>query len=472
MTATGRGPSNGAVIENRTFAEMEVGDTASITHTVTQQDIELFAFVSGDVNPAHLDPAYASTTLFRHIIAHGMISAGLISAVLGTKLPGPGTIYIAQSLSFRRPVSVGDTITATVTVTEKREIKQDVVLDCRCVNQRGQEVVTGRADVRAPVEKVRRPVAELPEVRVARHERYKELLARAADGVPVRTAVVYPCSAAALRAMTQARAAALIEPILIGPATVIEQVACESEIDISGLRIVDSANPRSAAEQAMALAVAGELEMLVQGSLGSDDLLAAVAASALRTARRLSHVYLLDVPGHPRLLLLTDAMVTVSPDLEAKRGIIQNAIDLARAAGIETPRVAVLSASETIDTKLASTTDAAVLSKMADRGQITGGLVDGPLTFDQAVSPQAAAGEGIASEVAGRADILVAPDLETGNLLAGQLTSLAGADAAGVVLGARVPIVLTSSGEGERVRLASFAVAVLQARARRKPASG
>ena len=252
----------------------------------------------------------------------------------------------------------------------------------------------------------------------------------------------------------------------------IEHVARESEIDVGGLRIVDTADSQAAAEQAMALALAGDVEMLVQGSLGSDELLAAVAASALRTARRLSHVYLLDVPGHPRLLLLTDAVVTVSPDLEAKRGIIQNAIDLARAAGIELPRVAVLSASETIDTKLASTTDAAVLPKMADRGQITGGLVDGPLTFDQAVSPQAAAGEGIASEVAGRADILVAPDLETGNVLARQLTSLAGADAAGVVLGARVPNVLTSGGGGERVSLASFALAVVQARARRKPASG
>jgi phosphotransacetylase/acyl dehydratase len=455
------------MIENRTFDELAVGDNACVSRTVTQQDIELFAVISGDVNPAHLDPAYAETDMFHRVIAHGMLGAGLVSTVLGTKLPGAGTIYLGQELRFRHPVDIGDTITATATVTEKRPEKRIVLLDCRCTNQAGKDVITGTAEVIAPSEKVRRPRVELPDVQLSRHERFRALLARAAGHPPVPTAVAYPCDALSLGGVAGAAQAGLIAPILVGPATKIRAVALAAGIDIAPFRLVDVPAIGAAAAQAIALVRNGEARMLMKGSLHTDALMHEVVLrdSGLRTDRRLSQVYLMDVPSYPRPLMVTDAAINISPDVEAKRDIIQNAIDLAHVMGIDKPRVALLSAVETVNPKLRSTMEAAALCKMADRGQITGGVLDGPLAFDNAVSPQAAAEKGIISPVAGQADILVVPDLEAGNMLAKQLTFLAGADAAGVVLGARVPIILTSRADGPRTRMASCAVAVLLAHA-------
>jgi len=452
------------MIENRVFDEIAVGETASVTRTVRQEDIDLFAVVSGDVNPTHLDPAYATTDLFHHVIIHGMWGAGLISSVLGTQLPGPGTIYLGQGLRFHRHVGIGDTITATVTVTEKRADKGDLLLDCRCINQDGLTVITGTAEVKAPTAKVRRPRIELPDVRLSRHERFRTLLARTA-GRRVTAAVAYPCDEATLGAALDAAAAGLIAPILVGPEATIRATAGAAGLDIAACRIVPAADAVEAAARAVALVRAGEAALLMKGALHTDVLMHAVAATetGLRTARRLSHIYLMDVPAYPRPLLITDAAINISPSLEEKRDIVQNAIDLAHVMGITMPRVAILSAVETINPKLRSTLDAASLCKMADRGQITGGLVDGPLAFDNAVSMAAAREKGIVSTVAGRADILVVPDLEAGNMLAKQLTFLAGADAAGVVLGARVPIILTSRADSERTRIASCAVAVLLA---------
>ncbi|HEX4367236.1 MAG TPA: bifunctional enoyl-CoA hydratase/phosphate acetyltransferase [Rhodopila sp.] len=461
------------MIENRTFDEIAVGDSASLSRTITQQDIDLFALVSGDVNPAHMDVAYAATDMFHHIIAHGMLSAGLISNVLGTELPGPGTIYLSQDLRFRAPVSIGDTVTATLRVTEKHAEKGDVTLDCRCVNQAGKLVIDGTARVRAPLTKVRRPRVALPDVKVSRHERFRAILAEAAGDEPMPTAIVHPCDANALGAAIEAARAGLIVPILVGPRAKIEAAAKQGGIDIAQCRIVDAPHSEAAAAAGVTLVKRGEAALLMKGSLHTDELLHAVLApdSGLTTGRRLSHVYLMDVPSYPRPLLVTDAAVNIAPDLMQKRDIIQNAIDLAHIMGIAAPRVALLSAVEVVNPKLRSTLDAAALCKMADRGQITGGLVDGPLAFDNAISPQAAAEKHIVSPVAGQADILVVPDLEAGNMLAKQLTFLGGADAAGVVLGARVPIILTSRADGERTRLASCAVAVLIARSRARVAA-
>jgi len=456
------------MLENRTFDEIAVGDTASLSRTVSHEDIELFAVVSGDVNPAHMDPGYARNDMFHRIIAQGILEAGLISAVLGTRLPGPGTIYLGQNLRFLHPVAIGDTVTATLTVTEKHPDKGDLVLDCRCVNQRGEEVISGTAHVRAPREKIRLPRVELPDVQLSRHQRFHTLLAKAASTTPPTAAIAHPCDANAIGAAVEAAQASLIVPILVGPRAKLDKAAAAAGVDITGYRIVDVPHSQAAAETAVALVKNGEASLLMKGSLHTDELLHAVLApdSGLHTERRLSHVYLMDVPRYPRPLLVTDAAVNIAPDLEQKRDIVQNAIDLALVMGIETPRVAVLSAVETVNPKMRSTVDAAALCKMADRGQIHGGLVDGPLAFDNAVSPAAAAEKGIVSPVAGRADILVVPDLEAGNMLAKQLSFLAGADAAGIVLGARVPIILTSRADAQRTRLASCAVAVLVARAR------
>jgi phosphotransacetylase len=379
-------------------------------------------------------------------------------------LPGPGTIYLGQELRFLRPVGIGDSVTATLTVLTKDPAKGVVTLDCRCVNQADELVIDGTARVKAPTEKVRRPRIELPEVMLNRHDRFRFLLAQASAQPPLATAVAYPCDAAALVPVIEAAAAGLLMPILVGPASVIQATADMAHLDIAGFRLVDAATPADAAESAVQLVRNGEAMALMKGSLHTDTLLHAVLNSdGLKTGRRLSHVYIMDVPTYPRPLLVTDAAINIAPDLEQKRDIVQNAIDTARAMGIETPRVAILSAVETVNPALRSTLDAAALCKMADRGQITGGLVDGPLAFDNAVSPSAAAEKGIISPVAGQADILVAPDLEAANMLAKQLSFLAGADAAGVVLGAKVPIILTSRADSERTRLASCAVAALLA---------
>jgi phosphate butyryltransferase len=454
-------------IENHTFDELTVGEIASLSHTVTQRDIDLFATVTGDVNPAHVDPAYAATDMFHHIIIQGMWGAGLISATLGTRLPGPGTIYLGQDLRFTRPVSIGDTIIATVTVREKKPVKGDVVLDCVCTNQHGQTVITGSAFVRAPNEKIRVKRVTLPEVRVFRHDRMRAMQARACAGGAIAAAVVYPVDTAALLAALDAAEAGLIVPILIGPANRIQAVAKDAGVDISGLKLIDVPDPAAAASRAVALARSGEVALLMKGDLHTSDLMHAVVAPdiGLRTTKRISHVYLMDVPDYPRPLLVTDAAVNITPSLMDKAGIIQNAIDLAHVIGITQPRVAILAAVEIINERMRSTLDAAALCKMADRGQITGGLLDGPLAFDNAVNEAAAAEKGIVSQVAGRADILLVPDLEAGNMLAKQLTFMAGAEAAGLVLGARVPIILTSRADSAGTRLASCALGVLMARA-------
>lgn len=466
--------TSAAMIENRTFDEITLGETASVTRTLTQEDIQLFALVSGDVNPAHLDADYAATDMFRRVIAHGMWGGGLISAVLGTELPGPGAIYLSQSLRFARPVGLGDTITTTVTVLEKRPEHQVVVLDCRCVNQDGKDVITGQAEVKAPTEKICRARIALPEVRLSAHDGYRALMEKTATAAPVTTAVAHPCSAAAILAVVEAAEASLIAPILVGPEARIRAAAAEAGQDISAFRIVPADHSHDAAAKAVALVRAGEARLLMKGSLHTDELMGAVLSSTtgLKTERRISHAYLMDVPDHPTPLIITDAAINIAPTLEEKADIIRNAIDLAHVIGIEAPKVAILAAVETVNPAMQATLDAAALCKMADRGQITGGIVDGPLAFDNAISPAAAKEKGIVSPVAGVAEILVVPNLEAGNMLAKQLTFLGGADAAGVVLGARVPIILTSRADSLRTRLASCAVGALLARAATKAAPG
>jgi phosphotransacetylase/acyl dehydratase len=450
-----------ACISNRTFDEIAVGDTACVTRTVTQDDIQLFAVVSGDVNPAHLDPVYAETDYFHHVIAHGMLGGALISSVLGTKLPGPGTIYLGQDMRFRRPVAIGDTLIVSVTVREKQADRHRLLMDCLCVNQKNETDISGTAEVVAPTEKIRRPRVTLPDVQLSRHQRYRDILLCATGAPPVPTAVVHPCDTNAIGAALEAARLGLIVPILVGPKAKINAAA--DGYDVSNFRLVDVPHSHAAAAAAVALVRSGEAEILMKGSLHTDELMAEVvhADRGLRTERRLSHAYLMDVPTYPRPLIVTDAAINISPTLAEKRDIVQNAIELAHVMGVAQPRVALICAVETVTGKMPSTLDAAALCKMADRGQITGGLLDGPLAFDNAVSLQAARDKKIVSEVAGQADILVVPDLEAGNMLAKQLTFLANADAAGVVLGARVPIVLTSRADGPRTRIASCAVACL-----------
>ena len=299
--------------------------------------------------------------------------------------------------------------------------------------------------------------------------KYDQLLARCRTLGPVVTAVVHPCEATALAGALEAAGAGLIDPILVGPAGKIRATAAESRLDLGGARILDTPHSHGAAAAAVALVRAGEAELLMKGSLHTDELLAAVVArdTGLRTDRRLSHAFVMDVPTYHKILVITDAAINIAPSLEDKRDICQNAIDLVSTLRQGRAKVAVLAAVETITSKMPATIDAAALCKMAERGQITGAVIDGPLAFDNAISGDAAATKGIRSTVSGDPDILLAPDLEAGNMLAKQLTFLARADSAGIVLGARVPIVLTSRADSVRARIASCAVAALVAASRR-----
>lgn len=302
--------------------------------------------------------------------------------------------------------------------------------------------------------------------------KYDRLLARAKSVTPASTMVVHPCDESSLRAAIEAAEAGLILPTLVGPASKINAVARQHQFDISRFEVVDAPHSDAAAAKAVQMIHEAKGELLMKGSLHTDELMRAVTASGtgLRTGRRISHVFILDVPNHKETIFITDAAINIFPDLDVKRDIVQNAIDLFTAVGLGTPRVAILSAVETVTSKIPSTIEAAALCKMADRGQITGGILDGPLAFDNAIDPEAARIKGIESPVAGKAQILVVPDLEAGNMLAKNLIFLSKADSAGIVLGARVPIILTSRADSVRSRLASCAAAVLYADARRRTA--
>jgi phosphotransacetylase len=302
--------------------------------------------------------------------------------------------------------------------------------------------------------------------------KYEQLLALCSGLAPATTAVAHPCEASALAGALDAARLKLIVPILVGPAAKIASVAKECGLALDGVRIVDVPHSHAAAAKAVELVRAGEAEVLMKGSLHTDELMSAVVAKevGLRTGRRISHVFLMDVPTYPKVLIITDGAINIAPTLEDKVDIVQNAIDLARSLDVALPKVAILSAVETVTSKIPSTIDAAALCKMAERGQITGGLLDGPLAFDNAISREAARTKGIRSEVAGDPDILLAPDLEAGNSLAKQLSFLANADSAGLVLGARVPIILTSRADSVRSRTASCGVALRMVHARRSAA--
>ena len=438
-------------LENHLFGEIAVGDSVVQSRVLTPRDVELLSALSGMPGAA---------------IGWGSL---LVSVVAGTRLPGPGTVLTAADLTFPNRINSGEAIEVRLTVREMRS-PDIVVLDCSARNGKGETAVTGTIAVKAPSEKVCVSCVDLPDIQVNEHIRHRQLIARCAGLSPAVTAVVHPCDADSLSAAVEAAQAGLITPILVGPEAKIRGIAAAARLDIEKFRLVDVPHSHAASAEAVALAHRGEVEAVMKGSLHTDELMHEVMLpeTGLRTERRISHVYLFDVVAYPRPLFITDAAINILPDLADKRDICQNAIDFAHVLGIESPKVAILSAVETVSIKLPSTVDAAALCKMADRGQITGGVLDGPLAFDNAVSLEAARTKGIVSQVAGQADILLVPDLEAGNMLAKQLTFFDGADGAGIVLGARLPIILTSRADPPRTRIASCAIALLMVEARRR----
>ena len=453
------------LIENFTYGEIKLGQSARLIRTLSLADIQAFAAVSGDTNPSHLDAQYAENSLLHGVVAHGMWGGALISGLLGTEFPGPGTIYQDQALHFTRQVRIGDTLSVTVTVLSKDDTNQSVELNCQVVNQRGEPVLHGLARVLAPTQKLRRARPSAPKIQLFDPEaRFRDLLAKGVGMEAVRCAVVHPCDAGSLSgAMDSARYGVII-PVLIGPEARIRLVAEEAGIDLQGAEIISVEHSHAAAEKAAQLAASSDVDMLMKGSLHTDEMIQAVLRHPmLRTGRRMSHVFRFDIPLYSKPLLITDAALNIRPTLQEKVDIVQNAIDFARVLGVSLPKVAMLSAVETVNPNIPSTLDAAALCKMAERGQIVGGVIDGPLAFDNAISAQAARIKQIASPVAGDADILAVPDLESGNMLAKQLEYLAGASGSGLVLGARVPIALTSRAEGPMNRVASALLAQLVA---------
>ena len=454
---------------NRTYAELSVGASDTSRHAMTVAEIEGLAIVAGVLDPEHIEDG--SRAAPRTPSAPGTAAIALISNLLLRRLPGPGTVIVETAMHYGGMIEVGDVLDATVTVQAKRPRSRRVELACRCTNQRGDVLVDGVATVEAPATKLEYSALATPSLILRRNDGFVKLLRQVATLPPVRCAVVHPCDNESLLGAIEATKRGMIVPVLVGPDRKIRAAAAAAHVSLAGIEIVSTEHSHAAAEKAVELARAGKVDGLMKGSLHTDELMAAVVATStgLRTARRVSHVYVMDVPTYPRLLFVTDAAVNIAPTLDDKADIVQNAIDLARMLGIESPKVAALSAVETVTPKIESTVHAAALCKMAQRGQITGGVIDGPLAFDNAVSEQAARAKGIESEVAGHADILLVPDLEAGNMMAKQLQYFAGADAAGIVLGTRVPIVLTSRADSVRTRLASTAVMSLVANARRVP---
>ncbi|MEN9879438.1 MAG: hypothetical protein RIQ55_84 [Pseudomonadota bacterium] len=463
--------STNELVENKPFSELKVGDSATVTRTITLDDLRLFAAATGDANPAMIDPQFADSSIYREVVANGMWSGAMLVNLLGCQLPGLGTILVDQNLRFLRPIMVGDTATFKITVERKYERTQHVLFDAEVILESGLRAITGTLEVLAPSEKIIRPRVSVPEVILSnRDERLQAFLNQAKGLDPVVTAIAHPCDRESLKGAILAAEYGLIEPILVGPTARLHKIAGEAGLAIGRYRTVDTAYSQESARIAVELVRNGEAEALMKGSLHTDELMSAVVnrEHGLRTARRLSHVFRMEVETYAKPILITDAAINIHPDLEAKVDIVQNAIDLAHVLGIAEPRVAILSAVETVNPKIQSTLDAAALCKMADRRQITGGVLDGPLAFDNAISADAARTKGIKSPVSGLADILVVPDLESGNMLAKQLEYLASAVPAGIVLGAKAPIVLTSRADNAETRMASCVIAVLMANANRQ----
>ena len=451
------------IFESHSWDEMQPGDSAEIRRLFTADDLFAFAALSGNHNPVHLGGEDPDGDGKRELYAPGMFVATLISAVLGTKLPGPGVRYHSQHLEFHGRVKEGDEVIARVTVLEK--LAGGLVrLRTEVLNaDSGERILDGEAVSVAPARAMRYEALDVPGLITHRHRHFEKLLELASPLPDLVTAVVCPEEPSALEGAILAAEHHIIEPLLIGDPERIMRAAQAAGRDATRYEILPAATARAAARLAVDLVNEGRAGAIMKGHLHTDDLLRPMLdkQNGLRMVRRFTHVFVMDVPGVPHPLIVTDAAINIAPDLETKVDIVQNAIDVAISIGIKVPKVGVLSAVETVTPAIPSSLDAALLSKMAERGQIRGGEVDGPLAMDNAVDLAAARTKGIRSNVAGRAEVLVAPGIDSANMLAKQLAYISHAEAAGLVLGARVPVILNSRSDGSMARLASAAIAAI-----------
>ncbi|MGB8261111.1 MAG: bifunctional enoyl-CoA hydratase/phosphate acetyltransferase [Terracidiphilus sp.] len=453
-------------IESKTYEEISIGDTASTEHVLTTDDAMAFASISGFHSVLNHDELIARTGGVPPT-GPNMWCASLVSGLFSMNIPGPGCTLTHIGLNFKNRIHVGDRILVQVRVIGKDSTTRLITFDCEASSSAGLPIFSGNASLLAPATKQRWSTIPVPKLIVNEPYRsYRGLIARANAKPAVRTAVAWPCDEVSLGAVVQAAKDNLIIPILVGSEPLIRSVAETFKFDLTGIQIVDVDDSRTAAQRAVEMARKSEVQMLMKGSLHTDELMSAVVSreGGLRTGRRISHVFALDVPSYHKTLFVTDAAVNIQPDFETKISILQNAIDMMNTLEVVNPKVAILSAVESINPAIPSTMDAAALCKMVERGQITGAIVDGPLAFDNAISSDAARIKKIRSVVAGDPDLLMVPNLEAGNILFKQLQYLAGALAAGVVVGAKVPIVLTSRADAELARMASCALGVLLAK--------
>jgi phosphotransacetylase len=434
-------------IVNKTFGEIAIGDTASVQRIIQAEDLRAWGAAFGD---ADLLAGAGESQAIAGIIT------GLLTALAGSELPGPGSVVRTTRVEIMGALPIGAALTAGLIVQEKHAGQGLLTLAGECHDPAGVTVATATLEVVAPTVRIER---QLPE------HRLEGLLGRCRGLKPMLTGVVHPCSADALTGAADAAAAGLIVPVLFGPEAELRRIAEQTRIDLTGFRIVATDGAEDSAQKAAAAAGAGEVAALMKGSLHTDVLLRAMMQkeAKLRTGRLLSHCAMVSVPTYARRFVITDAALNIAPDTDQKRDICQNAIGFARAMGIEVPKVAVLAAVEVVRTRMPASLDGAILAKMADRRQIVGGLVDGPLDLDAAVDVQAARTKHINSPVAGLADVLIVPNIEAGNMVYKNLAFMADAQTAGLVVGARVPVILTSRADTPASRLFSAAAAVLYA---------
>ena len=455
-------------LANRPFADLAVGESFVATHVLAIEDVERLAAAAAGFDGAPAEAGLPTANSFMDAAARLSWAPIWLAGVVAARFPGVGVLPLSAEVKTLAAPTPGEPMTLALLVRDKRDEGRRVTIEARATDARGDLAMTATLDLVAPLERASfNGVSGKP----APHEkgaRGRRLMDMARSLAPLRTAVVHAVDEASILGAVEAHQHGLINAVLVGPEAKIRRAAEVAGVDISAIEIVAVEHSHAAAYAAVALARDGRVEALMKGALHTDELMSAVVRpdSGLRTGRRISHVFAVDAPNYARSLFITDAAINIYPTLMEKRDIVQNAIDLARAVGVVVPHVAILSAVETVSPDIRSTLDAAALCKMADRGQITGARLDGPLAFDNAVSLDAARSKGIVSEVAGRADILVAPDLEAGNMIAKQLVYLADAEMAGIVLGARVPIMLTSRADGVAARLGSCALAMMVRRGR------
>lgn len=451
-----------ARIRNTTWDELTLGQSATIERMVRAEDLLVFAHASGNTNPVNMPGHDMDGDGDVDTVAPSLWVGSLVSAVLGTLLPGAGTLYQAQNFRFLGRARVGDKLVVTITCRAKGDSPL-ASFETRVARDDGTLLLDGVAEVLVPLTRIELDAAQLPMLLIDQHDHFGVLIDRCRQLEAMPTVVVCPDDRNALGGALMARDEGLMKPVFVGDAAAIRTAAEALGADIGMIPLIDLPDPTEAAAKAVAMVHAREVRAIMKGNIHSDELLAQIVKKegGLRGPRRLSHVFAMDVPTLDHLLFISDAAINIAPDLACKVDIVQNAIDLALACGLPQPKVGVLAAVETVNINMPATLDAAALSKMAERGQIRGGVVDGPLAMDNAIDREAARTKGIKSLVAGQAEVLIVPNLEAGNMLAKELTFAARAEAAGLVVGARVPIMLTSRADNARSRLASCALAML-----------